>query len=98
MPTVRETLAASNLRELFYLLNMCGWILTQLSSDHDKELGMERESWHEVSELVRSTFWEKELRTRGKEQWISSEDAPLGLISIFDQFQEQILYEIPDIV
>lgn len=97
---MQDALAATTLRELLFLLDLgTQWCQLQLSEDQYAQLGLQRQRWDAVLELVPRIFFEKQFRILGRTPGriqTPDEPRPSGVFSIFDQFQEDYVYEMPE--
>ena len=85
--TLRDTLVATNLRELLYLYEIGHqWVNTYMESENNAQPNMLRERWQPLIKVLFLVFMEKT-------QCILAQcpSYPLRLFSIFDQLQEEVI-------
>ncbi len=101
LPAVRDSLAATDLRELLRLRDLgWQWIRINLSEEKRSLLRIREGQWIPFLDELDRVYYEKQERITGTPGWVYPyvEDAPLGIFSVLDQFQEDYVDSVPEIV
>jgi len=98
--TLRDTFAAITFKEILYLFEIgYQWAQTIMSSEIAAQLGFPHEKWQPLFVRLYPIFIEKRERVLSRYvTWPDMNDAPQDLFSVFDQFQQEEIFQIPDMV